>query len=582
MPYRRLRQILICLQLALIALTAQAQLTVTVNGNNIYWSTPPGYCCGGASLGAVFNGGAACSQPPCDYAPGRSSSFVCNRPGDYLVTGCWFNDSNNKICETKPATVVEPAPLTCPIFQLGSTTGFAVTRKFGSEPWPTGQVADGKIRISFKAVRVDPGTTIHFKVIDPPDAAEYRSNPVANDNFDAAAGRIALSPDGDGSSSLSITVPESGLLDLYLTTSQFAAGDNYIVRASPDANLLSDPNFVCGDACKETLPITALKRVYLEQKRMFRVGGLVRGEWAAGQSQVGVVMPSGMAFSPGNSVRLIHAPDLLGPVPECSFYSEDKVIAPNGVVKVSKDEYRLTFIEPLEHSYSHDLSVINAVERGLADGVGLPTAGYFERNSLYVPSAFNSAFVEFRDVPQIVTEVPYRPALGDIFDFANKWFENSPRNTPMGPRPGNPNVKHVLAGTGLSTKGGLDYSVLGRTVIEDVKTPSANASWTFAAAIEEAVKIRSTPVYRLDSLMVVGENVVHELAHTWGVNYDYHDPESFGHCTQVMALHPTKACNLSRSSLPEAGDGITGFHWLSDSDSEYMTIRRRTEPLPAP
>lgn len=33
-------------------------------------------------------------------------------------------------------------------------------------------------------------------------------------------------------------------------------------------------------------------------------------------------------------------------------------------------------------------------------------------------------------------------------------------------------------------------------------------------------------------------------------------------------------------TCPEFFDGVVGFHYLSDTDSEYMTIRHRTEPVP--
>jgi hypothetical protein len=40
------------------------------------------------------------------------------------------------------------------------------------------------------------------------------------------------------------------------------------------------------------------------------------------------------------------------------------------------------------------------------------------------------------------------------------------------------------------------------------------------------------------------------------------------------------ACTMNKNT--DRGDGTVGFHWASDQDREYITIRRRTEPLPAP
>jgi hypothetical protein len=49
-----------------------------------------------------------------------------------------------------------------------------------------------------------------------------------------------------------------------------------------------------------------------------------------------------------------------------------------------------------------------------------------------------------------------------------------------------------------------------------------------------------------------------------------------------MALRPAEACTMSRASQGHNADDIVGFHWVSDFDSEYMTIRRLGEPVPAP
>jgi hypothetical protein len=78
---------------------------------------------------------------------------------------------------------------------------------------------------------------------------------------------------------------------------------------------------------------------------------------------------------------------------------------------------------------------------------------------------------------------------------------------------------------------------------------------------------------------VNAENVVHELAHTWGVNYLVHPPDNIGHCSH-NATGGTLACTMNAAS--NRGDGNVGFHWATDADSEYITMRRKSEPLPAP
>ena len=83
-----------------------------------------------------------------------------------------------------------------------------------------------------------------------------------------------------------------------------------------------------------------------------------------------------------------------------------------------------------------------------------------------------------------------------------------------------------------------------------------------------------------------GENVVHELAHAFNVNSIYYSGADYGHCNP-MANDATLNCLMIAPDHPsfdltQKGDGKVGFHYNSDTDSEYMTIRRQMEPFPTP
>jgi hypothetical protein len=418
-----------------------------------------------------------------------------------------------------------------------------------------------------------------MKVDDPADSSTYRSNPVANDNNDTAAGTLGLSPTDSGGKTLQFSAPAEGVVNLYLNTTGFAAGDNYKVKASSSPNVITDPQFFCGATfCQETPVITAWKRVYLEKKRMFRAGALVVDTVPAGQNQATVQLPSGVTFRAGDAVRLVHAPRLDGGELFRQFYFEDAVITAVDRVAGSKTQKILTFGAPLAHEYTNDDSTsARGLTDGISDGIGLIATGFYERNENYMDGAFQPAFVELSSLTTQVTEVPYMPMIPDMTKLANKWFEHSPAFGPD--RRGDDNVKHVLAGSGSAAGRGLDLREWGATATISAAFPNANASWTYVEAIERAVRQHSNPLRGLDPVKVNGENCVHEFAHTFAVDYVTFSPDR-GHCSQMMALRPTLACTMNKDTIRD--DDTVGFHWVSDQDSEYITIRRRTEPLPAP
>ena len=317
---------------------------------------------------------------------------------------------------------------------------------------------------------------------------------------------------------------------------------------------------------------------------MFRAGGLVVGEAPAGQNQVTVEVPSRVRFRPGDAIRLVHAPKLAEFEPFPSFHTEDAVIAPRGVKRVDQGQYLLTLTAPLVNTYAQD-PLDPLLANGLSDGVGILSEGFYERNEAFINSGFGPAFVEYMDAPQEVRDIPYVPVISQEMHLANKWFENSGRIGEI--RPGESNVRHVLAGTGLldrttrrvqinNSRIGLTWGSLGAPI------PLPNASWTFVQAIENSVGNHRSPFSGLDPWIVNGENCVHELAHTWRVNYEIFG-DNPGHCTENMTGSLAHmACTMNLASYPGYGDGIVGFHWVSDDDSEYMTIRKAPEPLPAP
>lgn len=358
------------------------------------------------------------------------------------------------------------------------------------------------------------------------------------------------------------------------------AGDNYRIEASLDSAIVTDPFYECATGCFRSGIITAWKRVYLERARTFRAGAFVVQRADAGQNEVHVSDRSN--FRANQSVRLIHAPPLFGGVG--AFYYEDVMVDDVQRVRGNNDQRILVLQAPLRYTYNVDPSFPGL--QHLADAVGIPSDGYFERNEFLLTRPFADAFVEYVDAPTAIpADLPYVPFISNpaYLQLANKWFQNSPALGTS--RPGNPNVKHVLGGSGLPegrrNPRGVDPFSLG--VTGSVATGGGdlfpNFSWTWVGGIERGVRVQSV-IRNFDDWTVNGENVVHELAHAWDVNRTT-SVDGFGHCDKSMALSLT-ICSLNPANETQLGDATVGFHWVSRSNSEYVDIRSQFEPVPIP
>lgn len=559
--------------------------------------------CAGASVD-LPSGGANCGVPGSSFA---TIDRHCNRIGPHTVF-VDVSDASTNGYETRTAavTVTDPPPLACGQFGFSTRSTIVLTHKYGPEEYPGGQTRDAQVDVLFRWINVDPGTPMYVKVFDAEDRSSYRTNaPAGEDNLDSAAGTLATSPSDTGAKELTFQVGSDPISTIYLNTTGFAAGDNYTIKASLDSNLLSDPSFVCNsaNACREWWPVETWKRVYLEKKQMFRSGVFVAAPASAGSLEVLVQAPTGLrwnhvALRPGDAIRLLHAPRLDGLDFDPAFHFEDAVIEAVDRVPGARNQRLLTLAAPLTYSYSNDPSYPQALEHGVTDGVGNVAAGTYGRNEQYLHTSFAPAFVQFWTTPQAVQEIPYVPVVRMPAHLANKWFENTPVSLTTWARPGHSNVKHVLAGSGVldPTTHQLRVSpyTFGETGLDvtnppptDAYIPRPNYSWTWVGGIERAVGMSGNPYRGLDPWIFNGENLVHELAHAFNVNSVFYYGTDFGHCSRTMAGNASMNCKMRSSEdllhVPaQSGDGIIGFHYLSEADSEYMTIRRAMEPLATP
>ena len=598
----------------LVAGTASAwDFSVSYQGNNVvvnFFGMDPSdtqLTCAGATLDENVPG-AHCSVPG-SYSD--TDTLYCNRVGPHILYVRVYDSTTNGEYETRSVAinVSEPPPVTCPEYLVYTKTSRVLTHKYGSEDWPYGQSQDSQLEVYVKPIRIDAGTNIYLKVIDEkdPSTLTYRTQaPATDDNIDSAAGRLASSPSDSGTKNFTYSVTSAPLQKLYFTTTAFASGDNYSIQYSADPALLSDPNFVCdaAHACQKTYTITAWKRVYLEKHEMFRNGAFIAAYAAAGQNQVLVEVPRGRAWNniglrAGDTIRLLHAPRMDGLDFSSAFYFEERVIDsvdPGG----ARNRRMLTFTAPLQHSYDADASYPDALRDGISDGAADTGSGLYQRNEDYLNSAFAPMFVEFFPVDQVIKELPYSPVVRRETHFANKWFENSTVNLLTRARPGKSNVKHVLAASGLAEEPNartvdvapLSFGVTGVDLTIPPGPPAdwipqPNYSYTWVGSIERAVNMHGNPYRRLNPWVFNGENLVHELVHTFSANWVFYFGTDFGHCSRTMAGNPSLNCKMRSLIDPlhvpaQSADGIIGFHYSDESDSEYMTIRRAMEPITVP
>ena len=585
--------------------------TISVSGNNIIVNftgmdnTTSHQTCFGATADYPF-GGASCGQPGLSFG---TETITCNKTGTHAVFVQVFDSTTHGQYETRvgSADVTTPPPAFCPEFLFFAVAVKSLTHKYGTENYPAGQERDSQVLLLFKPIHVDPALTFYMKVFDAPEGSTYRTNTNPNgDNIDTAAGRLALSPSDTGSGDISFQAGTDPLKTIYLNTTGFAAGDNYNVALTADPALVSNPNFVCNASpgCQQRGPITAWKRVYLEKHQMFRSGLSIAGSASAGANQVVVQVPNGLRWRnvvlrAGDSIRLLHAQRLDGLDFFPDYHFEDALITAVDRVAGFRNRRLLTLATPLIHSYTDDASYATALEDGVSDGVGNIAAGTFDRNEAYLSNSFALAYLEFLNVAhQDVTEIPYIPVVRRQTHVANKWFENTPINLVTMARPGNSNVKHVLSGSGEPDPNnpnsanvspfnygstGLEHTFLPPGITE---IPRPNFSWTWVGGIERAIHDLIVPRNTNES-NIIGETYVHELAHTFNVNSIFFFGSDFGHCSRTMAGNPSLNCNMRSANDPlfavaQYADGIVGFHYSSDADSEYMTIRTALEPLSTP
>jgi hypothetical protein len=476
--------------------------------------------------------------------------------------------------------------------QTPETERRVLTHKYRSDDfYPSDdQRSEGRITIRAAVKAGDQpraGVKVWFRVVDPPDAAPYvvrAGDQHTDDNHDPLGGRLIVTE---------ATSDSEGNVETELEITSFAAGDNYRVEGS------FNQSFSCPNAtCPSTGILTAWKRVYVEVNKMFRRGTTVMGAVAPGAKQILVSETEGLPGAPF-LVRLVHAEPIAAA--SAQFYSEVVEIrnvveiedpatgGVHGVLLLSDDPA----VPGVQRRYAGGEAVgtLTSQPRAyLGDAVGVVTGvrgvDYFLPNGTYVNRTFNEAFVDhvwltdaFEGVdpdldssqPRIFFDgaIPFHAVLNDNSDrwetewLARKWMRNASRSGTSR----NAAANHAVVFT--AARNPLDLA-FNRTA------DGFNDLWLF--------------IRMMSDLRLSGEAFVHELAHEWHVNSG---TNTGGHCDALLGepqpmYNRTMKCVMTSYMYGdpldgERSDGITAFHYIrvgERRDSEYVTIRRRPEPVP--
>lgn len=480
-----------------------------------------------------------------------------------------------------------------------------LTHDYGEYGYPSPlQTEDGAIRVQ-ASVRVNgqpaPGRTIHFRVVDPPDASPYVRNADDaryGDNFDGP-GSI-----GAGGQTTATAVSDaSGRVSVTLRITSFAAGDNYQIEAS------ANESFPCGASCAKSAVYTAWKRVYVEYNKMFRKGAFLTKDVPAGAKEIPVDDVSGLP-NPPFEVRLLHAAKV--DAPSGDFATEERVT----VVQVKKDGGFLSALglgtksgklvlapnmPGLTRVYFGPEKIKDEYRAYLADAVGVVTGDratdFLLANGTLVNSLFDQAYAEY---VWLTDAAPSDPDL--LF--------TQPRVLYDGVLP----AKFTLGGSNLD---GLQREWLTRKWlrhaqrqgIERLAGPNHQALFTTGRfwQADHLLGVTTVGSNFNDAWLAIrsvgqptrlAEATAHELAHQWRVNHGGSNPNANGgHCGRLgqqptallMAGDSARYCLMTDLVFdhPEGQDGILGFHYKKfaldgtlEPDSEHLRIRRRAEPVP--
>jgi len=470
---------------------------------------------------------------------------------------------------------------------------------------------DGKV--------TNPPSTNHiwFKLLDPQDPSPYAAaDSSSGDNRDGASllffdgqqmQHVDLTAGRLSSDALQASWDDDHRVHLILQGSDHVSGDNYKVIASFDAPDSTTHLFRCEttNTCSTSPVVTMWKRIYIEHDAMFKKGSFIVANTDLNTPEVQV--RDGSLFHAGQSIRLIHGSPFLhgvgpgGSLGDTSFFEDATILTPaaNDPLSAVYQDQSHTWHVRLTHSLRNLFrkSPINGVDI-FADAVGVvtgnPVNDLYLANTSLLSDYFASMFVDVATAPETVSEFPYidigtaTPSQTYVINTAHlRWFQNATRGTTSTNVWALPDHMHLISATRIA------FTPLCQTNYGDTRVDSGNnVSWIYERRIEDAAQPVTEapcngamlPTAARIPQMVSGATVAHELTHQWRVNHQ--TASSGGHCSAQSYLGNGDICLMSAdfpggASANQIDLGLLTLHYLNHGlDSEYITIRTTSEPVP--
>jgi hypothetical protein len=478
------------------------------------------------------------------------ASFM-QKAGEYrFVIQVWDNHAHlHKDHQVKPAlerSLKEPKNEVLSVLPDNPTKVLISAKHGGGYPSPY-QTQDGQIRIIAK-VKGGRGK-VFFEVVDPDDPSPYLEdtnhdtiwpqieglvmddNP--NDNRDPNKnGRLpyetfqnnCLRPRqvriGDPNQSRRLPDGTWEVWTNLLITDRFT-GDNYIVRATceeVEAGKYFHEQPKLQGKYKESVLLTAWKRVYCEVDRMYKIGTDLARDTNIGD--IKVFVRSARVLDNNRHIIELRPSQIFSVNDEVVVFDADH---PKGerriIVAIDDNEMSITLDKPLQNSYKASPDDAYYAIEGKGAAIAKPSGGFWEADIALIQTALEPCFVEVIFPQEGAVAVPYKHFTYEAKDpqrgylgmnhFSQLWFAH---HVSKG------NFNNYIHLVGAYDHGDYRYfAASGRSVSEK----DDNASYVFVAITGERTIFNQ-------------EITAHEIIHQWqfkgtdydstlGPNYDQHD-----------------------------------------------------------
>jgi len=382
------------------------------------------------------------------------------------------------------------------------------------------QKEDASITITAEVKPPYHGISVNFRVLDPPDPSGYVTGADGDNRDSVNKGSFSRNSHVDVTSAVTNS---NGIARVTLYTTERYAGDNYRVKAWIGEEEDAYPVF--------SGIITAWKRIYLEEDRMCRRGGVLYDSYGATGKCGGADQPECCGTDPqlpcnqikvydwttdtissGNSIKIFDETK-----PFESSTSEIRTI--QSLTDNGDGTKTITLDKDLSHSYyassRSGSPAMPTFTNGHSGGICLAEtydSSFFNAdtsrlNRPDMTGPFDDAFVSFATIPDGSGVVPYLP--GEFFagsnnhskfNFSRIWFKNfqsSGSGTP--PTPAKRNILHIVGATEWSDY--LGYAWQGYDL-----------TYIMVKRIED--------IFSSNALVVNRDTTAHEMGHQFSVNPD--------------------------------------------------------------